>query len=59
MSKIEWTDVTWNPITGCTPFLPDLDLDGIDWVIVGGESGVQPAGSMLDGREWKQFPEVK
>ncbi len=18
-SKIEWTDVTWNPVTGCTP----------------------------------------
>lgn len=20
MSKIEWTDITWNPITGCTQY---------------------------------------
>ena len=22
MSKIEWTDVTWNPVSGCTPISP-------------------------------------
>lgn len=25
MSKIEWTDETWNPITGCTPCSPGCD----------------------------------
>ena len=49
-TKIEWTDKTWNPIhidatvkfLSCEPLLEDLgdmNLDGIDWVIVGGESG--------------------
>lgn len=33
-TSIEWTDVTWNPTTGC-----DRISTGIDWVIVGGESG--------------------
>ena len=37
----------WNIVTGCTPYsdgclncyaMPDLDLDGIDWVVVGGET---------------------
>lgn len=39
-SKIEWTESTWNP----KPLLEDigeLDLDNIEWVIVGGESGVK------------------
>lgn len=66
-SEIEWTESTWNPVTGCTKIsagcrhcyaertvpaavrflslepllgpIPDLNLDGIGWVIVGGESG--------------------
>jgi len=67
-SKIEWTESTWNPITGCTkisegcenciehirntpakikfisfePLIGDvgvLNLDNINWAIVGGESG--------------------
>ena len=25
MSKIEWTDVTWNPFTGCTKVSPGCD----------------------------------
>ena len=25
MSKIEWTDVTWNPVTGCTKVSPGCD----------------------------------
>ncbi len=24
-SKIEWTDETWNPVTGCTPISPGCD----------------------------------
>ena len=83
LSAIEWTEITWNPITGCTKIsqgckhcyaerlakrlqsmgtkkyrngftvtthassleeplleqLPDFPLEGIDWVILGGESG--------------------
>jgi len=72
-SSIEWTESTWNPLTGCTKIspgckhcyaermarrlqamgqpnyanslepllgpLPKLDLQSINWVIVGGESG--------------------
>src|SRR5438093_1110230 len=71
-SSIEWTEATWNPVTGCSKIspgckhcyaeridllrktgahikflslepllapLPRLNLRGINWVIVGGESG--------------------
>lgn len=74
-SSIEWTEATWNPVTGCSKIstgvtvedqkcvfridhlrktsakikflsmepllgpISDLDLAGIYWVIVGGESG--------------------
>lgn len=56
-SSIEWTELTWNPTTGCDkvsaavrflscePLIGPLDklnLKGIDWVIVGGESGANP-----------------
>ncbi len=57
-SSIEWTESTWNPLTGCTKVSPGCQhcyaermsrrlqamgnpnyRNGIDWVIVGGESG--------------------
>lgn len=57
-TKIEWTDETWNPITGCdgkhehrephadgTPGRPrhhhhdDACLPGLDWIVVGCETG--------------------
>src|SRR5437773_2117735 len=75
-SAIEWTDATWNPVTGCDKISPGckncyaerlslrlhsmgnrryanglaltlhkdqltLPLNNIDWVIVGGESGLK------------------
>ncbi|AZR72507.1 hypothetical protein BBF96_03385 [Anoxybacter fermentans] len=24
-SRIEWTEVTWNPVTGCTPISPGCE----------------------------------
>lgn len=79
-SPIEWTDATWNPVTGCTKISPGckngcahrmarrlhamgqarywnnlavtllsrLSLQGIQWVIVGGESG--PGARAVDPR---------
>lgn len=25
MSKIEWTDITWNPVTGCSAISPGCE----------------------------------
>jgi protein gp37 len=38
--------------------ITDLPLDGIAWVIVGGESGRTPksGGRVLDGQEWSEMP---
>ena len=40
--------------------LPGLDLSGIDWVIVGGESGPNKkrAGRILEGRVWDEMPDA-
>jgi protein gp37 len=47
-TKIEWTDATWNPFMGST-----------DRVWIARRVGKKNAGAMLDGREWRQFPEAR
>lgn len=44
-TKIEWTDATWNPITGCTLVSEGCRL-------------CYAAGRLLDGEEWHQMPEA-
>lgn len=51
-TTIEWTDETWNPVTGCTKVSPGVGhLDGVHVRV-----GKKLAGAELDGREWREFP---
>ena len=44
-SAIEWTDATWNPVTGCTK-------------MVGGRTP-KAGGRLLDGRTWDAMPATR
>lgn len=46
MSKIEWTEQTWNPIIGCSKISPGCNNCYAE----------KMAGSLLDGKEYKQYP---
>jgi protein gp37 len=44
-SAIEWTESTWNPVTGCTKVSPAC-------------TNKKKAGRLLDGRVWSEMPRV-
>ncbi len=56
MTGIEWTDMTWNPTTGCDRVSPGRDhcyaLSTEQW---GGRTP-KTGGRILGGRTWDQSP---
>ncbi len=53
MTKIEWTEHTWSPVTGCTKVSPGCKN------CYAGRIGKKRAGRSLDGRTWDEMPEVR
>ena len=55
MSKIEWTDRTWNPITGCSKISEGCRNcyaeDGV-------KRNKKANGHLIDGQEYQAMPEV-
>jgi protein gp37 len=45
-THIEWTDATWNPVTGCS--VVSLGCTNC--------YAMKLAGRLLDGREWNELP---
>ena len=44
-SAIEWTNATWNPVTGCTKISPGCDHRARRWLLMAGRTrlhGVAP-----------------
>jgi DNA repair photolyase len=65
-SKIEWTDFTWNPVTGCTKISEGCKNCYAEriakrfWDHPFSEVRLHPERlKELDGQIWDQMPEVK
>lgn len=52
MTRIEWTEKTWNPVTGCTR-VSEACQNCYAAVMANRLSG------MPGGREWKEYPNAK
>lgn len=48
-TSIEWTEATWNPLTGCTKISPGCHSE---W----GGTNKKKAGRILEGRTWDEKP---
>ena len=52
-SAIEWTQSTWNPVTGCTKISPGC-VGGKQW----GGVNKKLVGRQLEGRTWDELPQA-
>ena len=60
-SRIEWTETTWNPVTGCNKISPGCDecvrTDTPFFFKQWGGVFKKKTGRILDGQIWDQMPE--
>jgi len=61
MSKIEWTEQTWNPVTGCVKVSPGYE-NGFALSLLperlGQQRNKKANGRELGGRVWDMIPAV-
>jgi protein gp37 len=61
-SAIEWTDATWNPVTGCTKSSPGCKnccaSNGAPTIRQWGGPKKTRTGRELAGRTWDEMPEA-